>query len=111
MDKIGKNGKFITVISGSEKCPAIIEELTKRFNINRFIYNSARGLTVVDSRLIGKFFYVEKGILNILLEDEIADDVFEFIYDYLDISNTPGSFIYMGELKSLTEFNVSPPKS
>ncbi|MGB9599298.1 MAG: hypothetical protein ACP5QK_09750 [Myxococcota bacterium] len=106
MNMTKRDGKFITLITSGENSSKIINELKSRFNIDKFFYNSARGLTVVDSRLVGKFFYVEKSIQTILLTDDLADTVFEFLYNYLDISNRPGSFMYMGEIRYLTELNL-----
>ncbi len=102
-----KKGKFITIITGRDTTDKIIEEVRNKFGISRFTWNTARGLTVVDSRIIGKFFYVEKSIVTILTDDEIAEKVFEFLYNYLEVESKPGSFMYMGEVKNLTELRLT----
>jgi len=102
-----KNGRFITVIGSGEIFTDLISKLKEKYGINEFFNNSARGVTIIDSNIIGKFIYIEKGILTILVDEGISDDVFGFIYQYLDITNKPGSFMYMGEVNHLTQLTLN----
>lgn len=98
-----RSGKFITVITEVDNTDKVINGLRNNFNLNSFIIHSARGLTVINSKIIGKFLYVEKVIITILASNEVADSIFEFIYDSLEMLTKAGSFVYMGDVSNLTE--------
>jgi hypothetical protein len=102
-----KSGRFITVIGSKEVFEDLISKLREKYGVNEFFHNSARGITIIDSNIIGKFIYIEKGILTVLVDEGISDDVFGFIYEYLDIQNKPGSFIYMGEVNHLIQLALN----
>ncbi len=101
-----RQGKFITLITNKDIIEEISDKLHKEFGITRFITNSARGFTVVDSRIIGNLFYVERSILTIFTDDKEAEEIFSFLYNYLEIDKKPGSFMYMGITKNITELKL-----
>lgn len=108
--QIEPEGRFITIIIDHGTANSIISALNKEFDIRRFYFNSARGMTLIKSKIIGDFIFVEKDIITIVVQADISNRIFEYVYNLLDVNNRPGSFIYMGETAYISKFSFESKK-
>ena len=97
--------KLITCILPKGQAPSILKKLRDEKGINRANINSARGMgkiTPLAYRGIGE--QAEKEILNVVVKQELADELFEYIYEEAEIDRPHGGIIYMGQLGASTPF-------
>lgn len=99
--------KLITVIVPQGRGRPLLEALHQRGEL-RAALSSARAPSTY-SRGTGAFARtirnsVEKDVLQVMVSEENAKQVFEFLLDLAQISESPGGFMYMGEIARATRF-------
>jgi hypothetical protein len=108
MDKFNfPNDKLITCILPKGLAFPLIEKLKEEKGINRANINSARGMgkiTPLAYRGVGE--QAEKDILNIIVSQNQADDIFYYIYEEVDINRPHGGIIYMRQLGISTPYTL-----
>ncbi len=99
--------KLITAILPKGKAVDTVKALKLQKDIIRTNINNARGvgkLTPLAYRGAGD--QAEKEVLNVVVNAEQADTVFEFIYHHADINRPHGGLMYMSELLEATPFTL-----
>ena len=100
-------GKLITCILPKGLALPMLKKLKEEKGINRANINSGRGMgkiTPLAYRGIGD--QAEKEMLNIVVNEEQADDIFNYIYEKADINRPHGGIIYMSQLGMSTPFTL-----
>lgn len=99
--------KFITAILPKGLDTELVHRLVKELGIDSINVSYARGLgriTPLRHRGVGET--TEKAIITVVIEEERADEVFEFIFYEADINQPHGGLIYMQPLLANTVFEV-----
>lgn len=97
--------KLITCLLPKGVAPRIVKALKEEKGIYKANINSARGLgkiTPLAYRGVGE--QSEKEILNVVVENPLAEDIFEFIYHEADINRPHGGMMYQCDLQQATPF-------
>lgn len=97
--------KLITCLLPKGVAPGIVKLLKEEKGIFKANINSARGLgkiTPLAYRGVGE--QSEKEILNVVVEAQLADEIFEFIYYEADINRPHGGMMYQCDLRRATPF-------
>ncbi len=101
------NDKLITCILPKGLALPILKKLKHEKGIDRANLNSARGMgkiTPLAYRGIGE--QAEKDILNVVVNQSEADDIFYYIYEEADINRPHGGIIYIRQLGASTPFTL-----
>ncbi len=101
------NQKLITCILPKGICIDVIKSLKEEKGVITANVNTARGvgkLTPLAYRGVGE--QSEKEILTVAVASEIADEVFEYIYDEVRIDRPHGGLIYMSSLDSVSAYSL-----
>lgn len=101
------NDKLITCILPKGLAISVLNKLRDEKGINRANINSARGMgkiTPLAYRGVGG--QAEKEILNVIVKEAEADDIFYYIYEEADINRPHGGIIYMSQLGASTPFTL-----
>lgn len=101
---INSKNKFITCILYHKGGTEVLRALHKR-GINSVSLHQARGSAIGDP--VGRDglpVSFEKDILTVIVPAEIADEIFEFIFDTAAIDRPYGGFLYMGFLHRSSEY-------
>lgn len=91
--------KLITCILPKGIAVGVIKQLKEKYGIISANINNARGvgkITPLIYRGIGA--QSEKEILTVVVKEELADELFEFIYNEADINRPHGGLMYMNKL-------------
>ena len=98
--------KLITcILDKSSASFDIVRELKENHQIARANVGSARGTgTGAEGGLIT--MPQEKHILQIIVEADQADGIFEWLYDKVDLDERYGAFMFQEELTSAGTFTV-----
>lgn len=99
------NEKLITCILPKGLALPLLKKLKDEKNINKANINSGRGMgkiTPLAYRGIGD--QAEKEMLNIVVSQDKADDLFNYIYLEADINRPHGGMLYMSQLGMVTPF-------
>ena len=101
----GKPGKLITSILPAGKASNVVKKLKEEKGIITTNVNSARGMGKLTPRAYrGVGEQTEKQILNVVIDAERADEIFEFIYHEANIDRPHGGIIFMAKLQHQTPF-------
>lgn len=101
------NQKLITCILPKGICINVIKSLKEEKGVITANINTARGLgklTPLAYRGVGE--QSEKEILTVAVASEIADEVFEYIFDEARIDRPHGGLIYMSSLDSISAYSL-----
>jgi nitrogen regulatory protein PII len=97
--------KLITCILPKDLALPILKKLKEEKGIIRAHINSARGMgKITPLAYRGAGEQAEKDILNIIVNQDQADEVFYYIYEEADINRPHGGIIYMRQLDASTPF-------
>ncbi|GJM05586.1 MAG: hypothetical protein DHS20C09_15820 [marine bacterium B5-7] len=99
--------KLITCILPKGLALPILKKLKSEKDISRANLNSARGMgkiTPLAYRGVGE--QSEKDILNVVVTQNQADDIFYYIYEEADMNRPHGGIIYIRQLGSSTPFTL-----
>ena len=99
--------KLITAIIPKGQDSELVNQLVDELGINSVNVNYARGLgriTPLRHRGIGET--TEKAIVTVLIEEERADEVFEFIFYKADINHPHGGLMFQQPLLANTCFKI-----
>ncbi|MDP6184021.1 MAG: hypothetical protein QF609_09400 [Gammaproteobacteria bacterium] len=99
--------KLITCVVPKGVAPGVLETLKERWGIVTANINTARGIgkiTPLKYRGLGE--QSEKEILTVMVEDERADDIFDFVYFEAKIDQPHGGLMYMLALQYATPFGL-----
>lgn len=97
--------KLITCILPKGVAVSTLSAVRERFEVHACNINNARGvgrITPLRKRGIGG--QSEKQILNVVVDGERADAVFEFIYEHAQVNRPHGGIIYMSVLTAASLF-------
>lgn len=100
------NGKLITCILPKGRAYALQQALMEERDIHSVNFHRARGVgrTQVTTRGIGE--QQEKEILEAIVSEDVADELFEFMFFKGEMDQPHGGFIYMTSLPSATEMLI-----
>ena len=99
--------KLITCVLPKGIAANVIEQLKSEHGIYTANKNNARGvgkITPLAYRGIGA--QSEKEILTVEVPENVADKIFEFIYETANINRPHGGLIYMSKLNRATVFKL-----
>ncbi|MCP3850683.1 MAG: hypothetical protein GY694_10675 [Gammaproteobacteria bacterium] len=99
--------KLITAILPKGRDHELVHRLVNELGINSVNVNFARGLgriTPLRHRGVGET--TEKAIVTVLIEEERAEEVFEFIFYAADINQPHGGLMFQQPLLANTMFKV-----
>jgi hypothetical protein len=82
----------------------IMNRLFHEKGLTRVELHSARGFMGSDPT--GLFNRVEKDFLMAIVEEDRADDIFDWIYREARVSEVEGRFLYMTRLNRATAFEI-----
>lgn len=107
-----RSGKLITCILPKGIAVGVIEQLKEKYGIVSANINNARGvgkITPLIYRGIGA--QSEKEILTVMVKEELADELFEFIYNEAAINRPHGGLIYMNKLSVSSIYRLPQVKT
>lgn len=108
MDKLNfPNDKLITCILPKGLALPVLKKLKEEKGIIRADIKSARGMgkiTPLAYRGVGE--QAEKDLLNVIVSQNEADDIFYYIYEEADINRPHGGIIYMRQLGMATPYTL-----
>lgn len=99
--------KLITVVLPKGRDKELVHKLVEELGIQKVNVNFARGLgriTPLRHRGVGET--TEKSIVTVLVEEQRADEVFEFIFFEADINRPHGGLMFQQPLLATTAFNL-----
>ena len=100
-----KPGKIITGILPGGKAMDILKKLREEKGIISANANTARGMGKLTPRAYRGFGeQTEKQILNVIVDADRADEIFEYIYHEANIDRPHGGIIFMARLQQRTPF-------
>ena len=105
--KVRTKHKMITAILPKGNAQKLVEKLVHEHGISRVNVNHARGIgriTPLRHRGIGET--TEKEIVTVLIENERAEEIFEYIFYEADINRPHGGLLYQQPTFAATEFNL-----
>ena len=105
--EINSKQKKITAILPKGQSVGVIIGLKEEKGIITANVNTARGmgkLTPNAYRGVGE--QTEKEILDVVIESERADEIFEFIYETAEINRPHGGIIYMSALQQASAYSL-----
>jgi len=111
LETMGKNklsnDKLITCILPKGLASPILKKLKTEKGIIRAHLKSARGMgKITPLAYRGAGEQAEKDMLNIVVNQDEADDIFFYIYEEADIDRPHGGIIYMRQLGPSTPFTL-----
>lgn len=84
---------------------SLLERLYHQLGVTRADLHSARGFFIgADPR--GFFSRVERDVLQVIVDGEEADGVFEWLYREGHVGDQPGRFMYMARLARATGYGM-----
>lgn len=101
------NDKMITCILPKGSALPILKKLKTEKGIDRAVLKTARGMgkiTPLAYRGVGE--QAEKDILNIVVNESEADDIFYYVYEEADMHRPHGGIIYIRRLGPSTVFTL-----
>ena len=99
--------KLITVILPKGRDKELVRKLVQELGIQRVNVNFARGLgriTPLQHRGVGET--TEKSIVTVLVAEERAEEVFEYIFYEADINRPHGGLMFQQPLLATTAFHL-----
>jgi nitrogen regulatory protein PII len=102
-----KSSKLITAILPKGQSLPVIEQLKTEKGLTTASFNFARGvgrMTPAKFRGVGE--QSEKEVLTVVVAQELADELFEFIFDRAEINRPHGGIIYMQPLIQSTRYTL-----
>lgn len=105
--EILKNSKLLTCIVPKGAAVGLQKALIERWQLHAANIHHARGVgrnVPLSKRGVGE--QLEKEVLEVVLDSGIADAVFEFAYDHLELTDHPGGMIYMVTQPGSTVFEL-----
>jgi len=99
--------KLISAVLPKGIALGVIRKLKEEKNINTANLNYARGtgrLLPVKSR--GGVVALEKEILEVVVDEERSEEIFEYIYEQADMNKPQGGLIYMHPLMQSNEYEL-----
>ncbi len=98
--------KIITCILYHKGGTDILRALHKR-GINSAVLHQARGSAIGDPvGLNGLPVSFEKDIITVIVSQDMADEIFEFIFTTAGIDRSYGGFLYMGTLHRASTYTL-----
>jgi len=98
---IEKNYKNITAILTVKNGKQLLQDLSKEKGIIMADYHFARG----DS-LLSHHFASETEVFNIIVEEERAEEIFDYLYHKLEIYKEGVGILYQNGLRTSTEYTL-----
>jgi len=100
-----KPGKLITGILPGGRTLDVLIKLREEKGIITANANTARGMGKLTPRVYrGVGEQTEKHILNVVVDADRADEIFEYIYHEANIDRPHGGIIFMTDLQQQTPF-------
>ncbi len=100
----GHFAKLITCVLPKGAAPPLMSALKAKGIISVNI-TSARGIgKITPLKYRGLGGQTEKEVLDVMVDAQSADEIFEFIYDEAEINRPHGGLIYMSALHRATQF-------
>ena len=102
-----EESKLLTCIVPKGVAVGLQKAFIERWELHSANIHHARGVgrnVPLSKRGIGE--QLEKEVLEVVLDKSIADEVFEFTYDYLELAEHPGGMIYIVTQPKSTVFRL-----
>lgn len=93
--------KLITCILPKGKSREVVKKLHDEKGLTAINVSNGRGSSAHKGKIKAES---EVEILTVVIEDERADEIFEFIYFEADIGGISKGFMYQGRLSTSTRF-------
>ena len=110
-----KNAKLITCILPKGEAYPLQQELIEKKGIHNVNFHRARGVgrfSPISARGIGE--QQEKEILEVTVEEELADELFEYVFFHGQMNHAHGGIVYMSSLPRATRMvmpDIPPEES
>jgi len=102
--KICTDRKLITCIIPKGKAIGIIRQLNEEKGITTANVSSGRGQGVVEPDSFKG--WAEVDILEVVMGEDQAEEIFEYLYEKAEIGRMFGGFMYQGKLSESTTFSL-----
>jgi hypothetical protein len=105
--KILEESKLITCIVPKGVASGLQKALIERWQLHAANIHHARGVgrnVPLSKRGFGE--QLEKEVLEVAVDQNIADEIFEFAYDHLELSLFAGGMIYMTNQPKSTVYEL-----
>lgn len=102
------DSKLITCILPKGKALEVVKKLHEEKGLNSVNVSSGRGSSAHKGKIQAES---EVDVLTVAVEDDRADEIFEFIYYETDIGGISKGFMFQGRLSTATRFvlpEISP---
>lgn len=96
--KLFEDKKLITCITARGKAIGIVKKLHEEKGINSANIHTGRGG--------GRRGRMEVDMLTVVVDADVADEIFEYIYYEAEIGEYHGGFMYQGALTGATLFTL-----
>ncbi len=100
------NPKRVICVLPNGKGIPMAKRLNEEKGIQSINIHTGRGRSTAVSEAVSFGQYAEVDIISVVVEEEIADEIFEFIFFEADINKPHGGFIYMAPAEQATAFTV-----
>ena len=98
---VNKGYRIITCILPFHQTHSLLEKLDQEKNIITANKSSARGSSYTTD-----FKPVEMEILEVIVEEARADEIFTYLFHEAHIDQAGGGMIYEHELETMTSYNL-----
>lgn len=98
---VAENRKLITCILPKGKSLEIVKKLRSEKGITAMNVSNGRGSSAHKGKIRSES---EVEILRVVIENERADEIFEYIYFEAEIGEISRGFMYQGRLTKATNF-------
>ncbi|PCJ63465.1 MAG: hypothetical protein COA79_01245 [Planctomycetota bacterium] len=98
------SSKKIVCVLPLGKGSNLVNILKNEKNINTSDSSHARGAIKKNSQF--DFLPQETDIVTVIIDETIAEEIFEYIYYYAEIDKTPGCFMYQTHISDSSEFSL-----
>ena len=95
------NYKLITCLVPQKKSIDILEKLSKEYNIIMANKSNARG-----SSLMNNLSWIEMEILEVIVQEEQADEIYEYLFNETEINAPHGGLIFQHELSRSSSYSL-----
>ena len=96
--------KLVSCLMPSGPGPELQARLFSELGLNRVDLHSARGFMGADPS--GLFNRVEKDVVSVVVDEDRAEEVFDWLYREGQVGEAEGRFLYMVRLEAATAFEI-----
>ncbi len=91
--------KVMTVILPRGEATALVKELFEQYGLNAIISYSGRG----QQGTMGKKQWHEVDVVNLVVTNEQADEVFTLLYDLVELAQKPNRLLFQAAVEKSSQ--------